>query len=244
MSPLLVLIVLVVVAAAAWYFFLRPGATGLGGGGGTSGPLPIGTSDAGPLPTPAGGVPVSPDLGALKPGDALSFWDGTDCVVLGSLDCRELVGGRATEWRWVFLSGNRVLELMPHGQALYDSSAISHQGEEFYELLVGPGGVLKRFEANVREGIAHEPVLVNVDDVDYRVRSTGTFAATRVGELPAEGEVWGDVSQNPDDNVYFKLVRTDNADPKDVVLGVWTTHIAILHGRAVDRSEITNVFAK
>jgi hypothetical protein len=243
MSPLLILIVVVVVAAAAWYLFLRPGAPGLGGGG-TGGPVPIGTSGAGPQPTPAAGVPITPDLGALKPGDAVSFWDGTDCVVLGSLDCRELVAGRATEWRWVFLGGNRLLELMPHGQALYDRSALHRQGGEFYELLVGRGGVLKRFEANVREGIAHEPVLVKVGDVDYRVCSTGTFAATRVGQLPAEGEVWSDVSQNPDDNVYFKLVRADDADPKDVVLGVWTTHIAILHGRTIDRSEITNVFAK
>lgn len=243
MSLLLILVIVVLVGVAVWYLFLRTGATGLGGGT-TSGPVPIGTSGAGPQPTPAGGVTLTPDLGALKPGDAISFWDGTDCVVLGSLDCRETVGGRPAEWRWVFLSGDRVLELMPHGQALYDSSAISHQGEEFYELLVGPGGVLKRFEANVREGIAHEPVLVNVDDVDYRVRSTGTFAATRVGQLPGEGEVWGDVSQNPDDNVYFKLVRADDADPKDVALGVWTTHIAILRGRTIDRSEITNIFAK
>jgi hypothetical protein len=133
---------------------------------------------------------------------------------------------------------------MPRGQALYDAGVIAHQGDEFYEMLVGSGGLLKRFEANVREGIAHEPVVVNVDEADYRIRSTGTFAATKVGQMPGNGEVWGDVSQNPDDNVYFKLVRADDADDKDVALGVWTTHIAILRGRLIDRSEITGVFAK
>lgn len=235
-STLLVFLLVVLVGAAAAYFlYFRPRL----GAGAT--PIPIGS---GPQPTPEGGVKLENDLGSVKPGDALSFWDGTDTIVLGSLDCREMVGGRVAEWRWVFLSGDRVLELMPRGQSLYDASTIAHQGDEFYELLVGPGGALKRFEANVREGISHEPVLVNVDDADYRVRATGTFAATRVGQLPGSGEVWGDVSQNPDDNVYFKMVRADDEGSSDVALGVWTTHIAILRGRKIDRSEITGIFAK
>lgn len=243
MSLTLVVIIAVVVLGAVWFFFIRPGIGAPTG----SGPVPIGTGSSGspsPQPTPAGGLSVENNLGALKPGDAVSFWDGTDCVVQGSLDCREMVNGRVAEWRWVFLSGDRVLELVPHSQALYESGAIAHQGDEFYELLVGPGGSLKRFEGNVREGIGHEPVLVNVDDADYKVRSTGTFAATKVGQMPGNGEVWGDVSQNPDDNVYFKMVRADESDAKDVALGVWTTHIAILRGRVIDKSEITGVFAK
>lgn len=242
MSLSVALLIVVLAGVAVWFFFIRPG---LGSGSPSGrGPVPIGTSGAGPQPTPTGGMTLDTDLGALKPGDAVSFWDGSDTVVHGSLDCRELVNGRVTEWRWVFLSGDRVLELMPHGQALYESGAVAHQGDEFYEMLVGPGGSLKRFEGNVREGIAHEPVLVNVDDADYRVRATGTFAATAVGQMPDNSEVWGTVSQNPDDNVYFKMVRSDGADPKDVALGVWTTHIAILRGRLIDRSEITGVFAK
>ena len=88
-----------------------------------------------------------------------------------------------------------------------------------------------------------EPVIVNVDDADYKVRSTGTFAATKVGQMPSNGEVWGDVSQNPDDNVYFKMVLADDSDAKDVALGVWTTHILTLRGRTIDRSEITGVYA-
>jgi hypothetical protein len=205
---LIFLVILLAGAAAAYFFYFKPR---LAGG---PAPIPIGS---GAQPTPEGGVKLQNDLGALKAGDALSFWDGTDTIVQGSLDCREMVGGRVAEWRWVFLSGDRVLELMPRGQALYEAGTVAHQGDEFYELLVGPGGALKRFEGNVREGISTEPVLVNVDDADYRVRATGTFAATTVGQLPGNGEVWGDVSQ---------------------------THIAILRGRRIDRSEITGIFAK
>lgn len=237
MSLPLVLLVALVVVGAVWYFYIRPGI----GAPKDVGPVPIGAGSSRPEPTPPGGVPLENDLGALKPGDALSFWDGTDCVVQGSLDCREMVNGRVAEWRWVFLSGDRVLELMPHGQALYESGAIAHQGDEFYESVQA---LLRRFEGNVREGIAHEPVLVNVDEVDYRVRATGTFAATKVGQMPGNGEVWGDLSQNPEDNVYFKMVRDDDPDSKDVALGVWTTHMAILRGRLFDRSEVTGVFNK
>jgi len=240
LSLALLIVVVVVLGAVGWYFFVRPSM----GASSTSGPVPIGTGSSGspnPQPTPAGGLSVENNLAALKPGDAVSFWDGTDCIVQGSLDCREMVNGRVSEWRWVFLSGDRVLELLPHGQAVYESGAIAHQGDEFYESVEA---LLRRFEANVREGIAHEPVLVNVDDADYKIRATGTFAATRVGQMPGDGEVWGDVSQNPDDNVYFKMVRADDSDAKDVALGVWTTHMAILRGRLIDKSEITGVFAK
>jgi hypothetical protein len=235
--------VLAAAGAAIWFVFMRPGSSFQIGSGalpqlGGSGPTP-----SNPQPTPAGGVKLTPDLGALKAGDAVSFWDGTDTIVRGSLDCREELGARVTEWRWIFLSGDRTLELMPHGQVLYESAAVAHQGDEFYEMLVGPGGSLKRFEANVREGIAHEPVLVEIDGTSYRIRSTGTFAAQRVGDLPEDAEVWADTSPNAADNVFFKLVRADDADPKDVALGVWTTHILITRGRTIDRSEITGIYA-
>ncbi|HEY3111344.1 MAG TPA: hypothetical protein VGL23_21490 [Chloroflexota bacterium] len=238
MELLLGLMVLAAVLGAIWFVFMRPGSSFQAGG--AAGPA---AQRRGLPATPAEGAPLTPNLGALKPGDAVSFWDGTDTIVRGSLDCREELGARVTEWRWVFLSGGRVLELMPHGQTLYETGAVAHQGDEFYELLVGPGGSLKRFEGNVREGISHEPVLVEIDETQYRVRATGTFSATRVGELPEDAEVWADTSPSPADNVYFKLVRADDGDPKDVALGLWTTHILILRGRTIDRSEITGVYA-
>jgi hypothetical protein len=228
-DPIVLLLLIIIAGAGAWYVYSRQRA------------LPAARSQ--PEPTPAGGVELTPNLQALKPGDAVSFWDGTDSTVRGSLDCREEIGGRTTEWRWVFLSGGKVLELLQQGQNLYDSSALAQQGDEFYELLVGAGGALKRFEGNVREGIAHEPVLVAIDAVDYRIRSTGTFAATRVGELPEDGEVWAGTSSNASDNVYFKMVPAEKSEGGELALGVWTTHILILTGRKIDRHEITNIFA-
>jgi hypothetical protein len=228
-DPIVLLLLIIIVGAGAWFVYSRQRAL----------PAPSGQ----PEPTPAGGVPLTPNLQALKPGDAVSFWDGTDSTVRGSLDCREEIGGRTTAWRWVFLTGGKVLELLPQGQNLYDSSALAQQGDEFYELLVGAGGALKRFEGNVREGIAHEPVLVDIDGVEYRIRSTGTFAATTVGELPEDGEVWAGASSNPADNVYFKMVPAEKSEGGELALGVWTTHILILTGRKIDRHEITNIFA-
>jgi hypothetical protein len=228
-DPIFLLLLIVIVGAGAWYVYSRQRA------------LPAPRSQ--PEPTPAGGVQLTPNLQAVKPGDAVSFWDGTDATVRGSLDCREEIGGRTTEWRWVFLTGGKVLELLQQGQNLYDSSALAQQGDEFYELLVGAGGALKRFEGNVREGIAHEPVLVNIDEVEYRIRSTGTFAATKVGELPEDGEVWAGTSTNSADNVYFKMVPAEKTEGGELALGVWTTHILVLTGRKIDRHEITNIFA-
>jgi hypothetical protein len=230
-DPILIVLLLVVIGAGAWFVYSRQRA------------LPSGGAVSRPEPTPPGGVSLRHNLQALKPGDAVSFWDGTDATVLGALNCREELGGRLTEWRWAFLSGDRVLELLPQGQSLYDRAALAYQGDEFYELLVGAGGALKRFEANVREGIAHEPVLVEIDGVGYRIRSTGTFAATQVGELPEDGEVWAGVSTNPSDNVYFKMVPAEPSGGDELALGVWTTHILVLTGRSLDRHEITNVFA-
>lgn len=229
MDVLLGFIVMAAVLGAVWFLFMRPGAT-LGKAAGTA-PQPLAAAQ-----TPAGGAPLTPNLSALKPGDAISFWDGTDAIVRGSLDCREDLGGRVTEWRWIFLAGDCVLELLPSGQTLYESSTVSYQGDEFYEAVVA---ALKRFEGNVREGIAHDPVELGVDEGTFRVRSTGSFSATRVGELPEHAEVWSEVSPNQGDNIFFKLVGGE----KDVALGIWTTHILILRGRSFDRSEITGVYA-
>jgi hypothetical protein len=230
-DPIVLLLLIVIIGAGAWYAYSRQRA------------LPAPAAARGPEPTPAGGISLTPNLQALKPGDAISFWDNTDATVRGSLDCREEINGRTTEWRWVFLSGGKVLELLPQGQNLYDSSALAQQGDEFYELLVGAGGALKRFEGNVREGIAHEPVLVDIDQVTYRIRSTGTFAATTVGELPEDGEVWSGTSTNPAENVYFKMVPAEKSEGGELALGIWTTHILILTGRKLDRHEISNIFA-
>ena len=239
MNPLLVIVIIVVIVAAVWYFVILPKRKAAAGAESTN------QTQKSVAATPVGGIPLSPDLQGLKPGDAVSFWDGTDAIVLGSFDCREALNGRTTEWRWISLSGDRLLEVLPHGQILYDSAAVAHQGDEFYEMLVGPGGSLKRFEGNVREGIAGlQPVTVDIDGVEYRIRSTGTFGSTRVGDLPEKSDVWLDISDDPNNNVYFKFARADGTDDKDVGLGVWTSHVLILRGRAIDRTDIVSVFSR
>ena len=70
----LFLVILLVGAAAAYFFYFRPRLAA-----GTTA-IPIGS---GPQPTPEGGVTLENDLGSIKAGDALSFWDGTDCIDQG-----------------------------------------------------------------------------------------------------------------------------------------------------------------
>ncbi len=240
MSPLLILFLIIVITAAAiWYFVILPKRRAAAEGDS------LNPGQKTVASTPAGGIPLTPDLQNLKPGDAVSFWDGSDATVRGSFDCREVLNSRTTEWRWVSLSGDRLLEVLPRGQILYDSAAVAHQGDEFYDMLVGPGGSLKRFEGNVREGIGSvEPVTIDIDGIEYRIRSTGTFGSTQVGDLPEQAEVWMDISEDPNNNVYFKFARADGSDDKDVGLGIWTTHVLILRGRAIDRSDIVSVFSR
>ncbi|TAK25488.1 MAG: hypothetical protein EPO26_03730 [Chloroflexota bacterium] len=227
MDPLFIIILLGVIGAGGYYLYRRRAA-------------PVAAT---PEPTPTGGIEVTPDLSALKTGDAISFWDNTDATVLGVITCREAINGRETSWKWVFLSGDKVLELLPRGQVLYTGQAVAHQGDEFFELLVGAGGVLKRFEGNVREGIAHEPVELQVDDTVYRVRSTGTFTGALTGAAnEVAADVWGSLGTGQPDNVYFKLVPSDEANDT-VALGIWTSHILMLTGRSIGRGEIANIFA-
>src|SRR5918996_6497767 len=82
MDPIALLLLVVLVGAGVWFVLNRQRA------------LPAPRSQ--PEPTPAGGVQLTPNLQALKPGDAVSFWDGTDATVRGSLDCREEIGGGTT----------------------------------------------------------------------------------------------------------------------------------------------------
>jgi hypothetical protein len=191
-----------------------------------------------PTPIP----PVNPTLETVRPGDAIAFWDGADCMVRGVYEAHEELNGRRTAWRWVFCTPDRVVEVAPQRTVCYDMWAVTHQGEQYYDYLVGPGGALKRFEGNVREGIAHLPVEVPIDDVTYKIRATGTFAATLTGLLLDRTEVWPDVAPRAADNVYARLERMDGADPGDVGLIVWTTHIMLLRGRVLDRSAITGIF--
>jgi hypothetical protein len=194
---------------------------------------------------PGAGKPTEPlrqpTVDDLRPGDAISFWDGSDDVVESVVVCREELGGRGSSWRWNVLTSGRVVETAPDANVLYTTITVLQQGSEpYYSLTADPeaGGALKAFEARVRDqSIGRNPVGVALLDKQWTVESTGTFSATYVGP-PPKGEVWRDISTTPADNVYFELHTADG----DLALGIWTSHILILEGRALEGTDIQNLY--
>jgi hypothetical protein len=201
-----------------------------------------------PLPNPR-----QPTLESLLPGDVVSFWDGGDGVVQAVLECREELNRRETVWRWNILDEGRVLEVTPEGTTLYERTAVLHQTSAEFEVLTADpeqGGVLKAFEARVREGTAaRNPTLFQYASSVYRVVSTGIFEARPVAQRGYPNlEVWRDINpDNPGDNVYFELEPTEDvaegATGSDV-LGIWTTHIALLFGRPLKAGDIQTIYPR
>ena len=194
-----------------------------------------------------------PTVDTLLPGDVVSFWDAGDSVVQAVLECQEEVNRRETRWRWNILDEGRVLEVTPEGNTLYERTVILRQrSAEFETLTADPdeGGVLKAFEARVREGIAaRNPTLFEYEGKVYRVVSTGIFAATAVDATSYPNlDVWRDI--NPDDpgeNVYFELEPTEDVPDTESggeVLGVWTTHIALLFGRPLKGADVQSIYPR
>jgi hypothetical protein len=194
-----------------------------------------------------------PTVESLLPGDVVSFWDGGDNVVQAVLECREELNRRETIWRWNILDEGRVLETTPEGTTLYERTAVLHQSSaEFETLTADPdqGGVLKAFEARVREGTAaRNPTLFEFEGNVFRVVSTGIFDARAVGQpnYPTL-EVWRDINpNNAGDNVYFELEPTqdlpEGASGSDV-LGIWTSHIALLFGRPLKAGDIQTIYPR
>jgi len=110
--------------------------------------------------------------------------------------------------------------------------------------------VLKAFEARVRQGTAaRNPTLFEYDGRTYRVVSTGIFAA-RPAEQPVfpNVEVWRDINpSDPGDNVYFELEPTEDVpavQSGSEVLGIWTTHIALLFGRPLRPGDIQAIYPR
>jgi hypothetical protein len=204
-------------------------------------------------PDHAGGAHVhQPTLETLVPGDVVSIWDVGDCVVQVALDCSEELNGRTTRWRWNLLDEGRMIEVGPDGRTLYTRTLVLHQSAPEFEILTcdpAEGGVLKAFEARVREGTAaRNPVLFEVDGGTYRVTSTGIFAAQPAGAGAAgygQAEVWRDVNPTrPGENVYFVLEPTEENPDVVAVLGIWTTHIALLFGKPLTDADIQSIYPR
>jgi hypothetical protein len=194
-----------------------------------------------------------PTAETLLPGDVVSMWDYGDHVVEDVLACREELNGRETTWRWNLLDEGKMLSVSPEGNTLYERTAVVTQDSVAFETLTADpeqGGVLKAFETRVRQGTAaRNPSLFEYDGRVYRVVSTGIFAAAPVGapDLP-KSSVWRDINpHNPGDNVYFELEPTETTpgdDGEDEVLGIWTSHIALLFGHALKNADISTIYPR
>lgn len=192
-----------------------------------------------------------PTIESLLPGDVLSLWDEGDSVVQDVLECHEELNGRETRWRWNLLDEGRMVEVAPDGNVLYTRSEVLTQDTAGFEALtadVEHGGVLRAFEARVQEGTAaRNPTLFEHRGKTFRVVSTGVFGARPAGsgQLP-RAAVWRDIDpMNPGNNVYFELDPTEEGeDGESIVLGVWTTHVALLFGRPIKSADIQSIYPR
>jgi hypothetical protein len=199
-----------------------------------------------------------PTLETLVPGDVVSMWDYGDGVVQHVLECREDLNQRDVGWRWNILDEGRMLSTAPEGNVLYErSEVLRQQSADFETLTADPeyGGVLKAFEARARENTAaRNPTLFEFGGRVYRVVSTGIFDARPVGPTPRVPgvlpnlEVWRDINLvNPGDNVYFELEPTEETPDDEsgsIVLGIWTTHIALLFGRELKPADVQTIYPR
>ena len=193
-----------------------------------------------------------PTVDSLLPGDVVSLWDAGDHVVEAVLECAEELNRRAVTWRWNLLDEGHMLSAAPEGNTLYMRTAILHQDSAEFETLTSDadqGGVLKAFEARVRQGnAARNPTLFEYEGRVYRVVSTGIFDARPIGQTKFPNlDVWRDVNpSNPGDNVYFELEPTVETpgDESSEVLGIWTSHIALLFGRPLKAADIQSIYPR
>src|SRR5579859_6093906 len=117
----------------------------------------------------------------LRPGDAIMAWNGDDRLVQTALECAEHLNGRETDWRWLLLDGGTLLEVTPGRTTYYNTPEVIYQGTaEFLRLVGDQDGLLRVFEARVRDGSnALNPVTYERGGSTYQITSTGTFVVQR-----------------------------------------------------------------
>lgn len=204
-------------------------------------------------PSRPGAQRPQPTIDTLLPGDVVSLWDAGDHVVQAVLDCREELNGRQVGWRWNLLDDGWMISSAPEGQSVFDRTAIVLQSSaEFETLTADPdqGGALKAFEARVRQGTAaRNPTLFEFEGKVYRVVSTGIFEAQSLEQVSYPNlPVWRDINaSNPGDNVYFELEPTEDVPDTESgaeVIGIWTTHIALLFGRTLKDADVQSIYPR
>ncbi|MEA2638715.1 MAG: hypothetical protein QOF51_109 [Chloroflexota bacterium] len=183
---------------------------------------------------------IPEQLKILLPGDVLEVWDEGSLIVKTVFTCHETIDGHTYEWHWMFLDDGSLLEVSPDGYFRYKEHRILQQGSAEYEEMVAQDGALVRFEERVRNGESgRRPVEVTVGEQTFRIASTGTVVAGRIGPEP-ELLPWSSFSNRQEDNVYFGLV--DPEDEEHVAVGLWTAHVCISIGREFDPSNVTEIY--
>jgi hypothetical protein len=181
-------------------------------------------------------------LDTVLPGDVLEFWSEGTFVVKTVFHCREEVDGRTAEWCWMFLDDGSIVEASLDGYFRYRQHQLIKQGSALYEEIVAQDGALVRFEEHVRAGTSgRRPVHLTVDGKQYRITSTGTVQAARLGDDPTLIP-WISFSPTADNNVYFGMVEAENEEA--VALGLWTAHVCLSLGEEFVRSDITEIYRK
>jgi hypothetical protein len=177
---------------------------------------------------------------APLPGDGVSLPGGERALVETVYLCAEPDGDDLVRWSWIVLADGRLLEIAPRGCALYEPPRLLVRGSGPFLELVAQDGALVRFEERVRAGTWEaRPVRLSLDGRRWRVTSTGTAMAQRLGSVPTSG--WGQLGgvrppvpvragetvEQPD--VYFTLAGLSDADA--LGLGLWATDICLAFGR-------------
>jgi hypothetical protein len=180
---------------------------------------------------------------APLPSDSISLPGGERGRVETVYLCAEPDADDLVRWSWIVLADGRLLEIAPRGCALYEPPRVLARGSGPFLELVAQDGALVRFEERVRSGTWEaRPVRLSLDGRRWRVTSTGTVRAQRLGAVPASS--WGQLGArglpsrhplptgrggNEEPDVYFTLAGLH--DPYALGLGLWATDICLAFGR-------------
>jgi hypothetical protein len=194
---------------------------------------------------------------APLPGDTVGLPGDARGTVETVYLCSEPSGDDdVTRWTWITLTDGRLIEVAPRGCALYDAPQVLAHGTGRYLELVAQDGALVRFEERVREGTWEaRPVRLTLGRRRWRLTSTGTVTAQRLGPAPASA--WGQLRAPPpsrtgegvggrgippdplrdESDVYFTLASL--TDPDALGLGLWATDVILAFGRRLGLSPST-----
>ena len=168
---------------------------------------------------------------APLPGDAVSLPGGDRGIVETVYLCSEPSGDDTTRWSWIVLADGRLIEVAPRGCALYQVPRVLARGSGRFLELTAQDGALVRFEERVRAGTWEaRPVRLTLGRRRWRLTSTGTVTAQRLGPVSASG--WGQLGARPpasEPDVYFTFAGLTDADA--LGLGLWATDVILAFGR-------------